>query len=134
MWTYWISAPAVTFYSRRLHVPIQQSVGVFAAQSCESERQLFAGLRPGTRIWLIAGALDPREVAAPPGPGTAEDVAAVQVRFAAYADALQHFDAHEAQATLYVVRPASAQPAATGRAVPAPDGMCLGPSPFGVAK
>jgi hypothetical protein len=133
VWTYWISAPAVTFYARRLQLPIQQSVGVFA-QGCGSEQQLFAGLRPGSRIWLVGGALDPREVAAPPGPGTAEDVAAVQVRFATYATALQHFDAHEAQATLYVVRPTNAQPAGTGRAVPPRDGMCLGPSPFGVAK
>lgn len=131
VWTYWGSQTATVYYSKRLHFPVQRSIGLFTNVPCD-ERREFLGLPAGTRIWLVGGALDPREVKAPPGPGNPDDLAALQQRFARYARPVQRFTSHEAVAVLYVVgrlaRPSPATQRADDRAAPA--GMCIEPAPY----
>lgn len=131
VWAYWASDVAASYYGRRMHVPVDRTVGLFASGTCD-ERRMFTDLRPGTRIWLVSGALDPAEVSAPPGPGNPSDLRALNQRVARYAVPVQRFSAHQAEAVLYVVR--RLEPFGAGTRVAdsqaAPAGTCIRPTFF----
>jgi hypothetical protein len=120
VWAYWGSSVVVEYYSARSGLPVTKLIGGFDQPSCDDGR-IVADLPAGASIWLIAGTLDPKEVYAPPGPGTTGDLDAMERRLGRYAVAGPRITHHHAGAIRYTLRPS----ATTGTAPRDPGEVCV---------